>query len=480
MSVITEPVILDKTGRLIVENLKSIAEVLWSEKVPVVESKDVNLYDYDGTRVYSYERVEFLGLSELPGNPAHNGLVAQGWNWDLADAKAYVQKYGKLDIGQTYTTDDGKTKLYINIGYPENLTANLRFWQSEADAVVVDWGDGSTETFETAGNAVLTHTYAAEGNYVISLEVADGCTMRIGQGTTQSTTLAGAGGLNGFFSQGPSARLAGRDALFGVSIGSGVTTIGSGAFAYNTNLKLISIPDTCTTICDLAFFACIDLHAVIVPDGVTRAGNYVFNHLEEAKAICLPATATTLGTNTFGSCIALERIVLPEGVTTIGGREFHNCRNAEEIIIPDTVEGAIGDYAFYGCCSLTELSIPVGVTSIGNYAFSQCYNLRDITLPEGLLTIGKGAFTSCFGFLNFVIPSTVTSIAGFAFLYNDGANSFRVLAEEPPVLEATAFTSIFNGITIYVPYSEDHSILEAYKAATGWSSRADGIVEWEG
>lgn len=51
----------------------------------------------------------------------------------------------------------------------------------------------------------------------------------------------------------------------------------------------------------------------------------------------------------------------------------------------------------------------------------------------------------------------------------------------PPTL---ANSNVFNGMStnyykIYVPYSADHSILEAYKTATNWSTYAAIMVEEE-
>lgn len=484
--VVKDPVMLDKTGVELVRVGKSIAAALWAEKAAKVESKDVNFYDYDGEIVYSFTKAEFLNLTELPANPAHDGLTSQGWNWTLEAAKEYVQKYRCLNIGQNYTTDDGKTRLYVEIGYPEDLMINLRFHQSVDGGVTINWGDGSAEetSVETppesgtlTGNVTMTHTYAAEGKYVVTMEVAEECTVRLGTNNKTGTTLLAVGGVAGFFSQGPKQGLKGRASLVGIEIGEGITEIGGGAFAYNTNLKLIAIPQNVQTIYNIAFFACFKLRAVVLPDGIAAVGALDFAYCHDMTVICLPASITSIGVTAFKADISLKRITIPDGVTAISASTFYNCHELAIIILPDTVTGKIGDYAFYSCYCLREINIPVGVTAIGNYAFANCGNLRKADLPEGLLTIGKQAFASCFGFKDFVIPSTVTKIDVFAFLYNDGTATFHVRATTPPVLEPTALTAVSSELVIYVPYSEDHSILNAYLEATGWSSKGDYIYE---
>ena len=42
----------------------------------------------------------------------------------------------------------------------------------------------------------------------------------------------------------------------------------------------------------------------------------------------------------------------------------------------------IGEWAFYGCESLTVVAIPEGVAAIGDSAFAGCRNLT-VTLPAG-------------------------------------------------------------------------------------------------
>ena len=458
-------------------------QIIWKEKSIEPPLKDVNFYDYDGTVVYSYTKAEFLGMSSLPANPAHTGLRAQGWNWTLEAAQDYVEKYGSCEIGQMYITDDGRTRLYIRIGRSEAYTVHLKFNQSAADGVTVNWGDGSAaETAETAGNVDMTHTYAAEGDYIITMTVADECSVRLGTSTTAGTTLANAGGsATCFFRQGirTTGGVTGRDALLALEIGSGVTDIGSCALNFSTNLRTVTIPQEVAYIRSLAFVGCIMLDAIVVPAGTTEIGEIAFGWCQHAKAICLPGGLTTLKTGAFRQCQAVKRISVPEGVTAIPQQAFSNLCAAEVISIPDTIAGAIGALAFDHCYSVDTLNIPVGVTSIGGSAFKCCYNLKHIELPEGVTTIGQMAFSSCFGFEDFIIPSTVTKIDKFAFLYNDGLNTFHVRATTPPSLEATAFTESIPNLLIYVPYSEDHSVLNAYLAATGWSGRGDQIREEE-
>ena len=50
-----------------------------------------------------------------------------------------------------------------------------------------------------------------------------------------------------------------------------------------------------------------------------------------------------------------------------------------------------------GCTSLTEVSIPEGVTSIGNYAFSACTSLTEISIPNSVTSIGISIFNGCTG-----------------------------------------------------------------------------------
>jgi hypothetical protein len=112
--------IMDKGGTIngdITTWANSIDNISSGGEKPVIDEKDVNFYDYDGTVLHAYTKDEFLALSDLPPLPTQPGLICQEWNWDYADAISTVSEYGKLDIGASYTTDDGKSRLYISVGY---------------------------------------------------------------------------------------------------------------------------------------------------------------------------------------------------------------------------------------------------------------------------------------------------------------------------------------------------------------------------
>ena len=59
---------------------------------PEANENDVILIDFDGRILYSYSATEFANLTELPTIPVlkYSFLQQDGWNWTLADAKAYV------------------------------------------------------------------------------------------------------------------------------------------------------------------------------------------------------------------------------------------------------------------------------------------------------------------------------------------------------------------------------------------------------
>ena len=323
------------------ESGMSIQLIPYKPEGPNEISKEVNFLDYDGTILYSYTAAELAALSSMPSNPTRDGLTAQGWNWSLTNAKAYVAKYGKLNIGQMYITDDGKTRIYIHL--EEGRTSPV-LSVCPNGTVDIDWGDGATHdtlTGSSTSAAVYTsaHSYAAPGDYVIQL-------------TVMGSMGFGSNGLLVYASGSDNRNKVYGNAIRKVELGSGVTSIGKQAFQYCSSLSSITIPDSVTSIGEYAFISCYSLSSITIPDGVTSIGYYAFQN-----------------------CYSLPSITIPDGVTRISAYAFFSCRSLSSINIPDSIT-SIGNYAFRACSSLSSINIPDGVTSIGAYAFYGCFGMR--------------------------------------------------------------------------------------------------------
>mgnify|MGYP000500203214 CR=1 FL=1 len=135
-------------------------------------------------------------------------------------------------------------------------------------------------------------------------------------------------------------------------------------------------------------------------------------------------SVTSIGEYAFYKCTSLTEITIPDSVTSIGDGAFSGCTSLTEITIPDSVtyiEGRV-PYPYYGdagafeyCTSLTEITIPDSVTSIGEYAFRGCTSLTEITIPDSVTSIGEYAFCDCTSLTEITIPDSVTSIGEGVF-----------------------------------------------------------------
>ena len=135
---------------------------------------------------------------------------------------------------------------------------------------------------------------------------------------------------------------------------------------------------------------------------------------DEIKKIYIQEGITSIGNGAFDGCSSLTEIKLPETVTSIGEEAFEGCSSLTEIRIPEAVT-SIGEGAFWGCSSLTEIKIPKEVTSIGDYAFCRCSSLMEIKIPEAITSIGDYAFGGCSSLMEIKIPENVISIGKEAF-----------------------------------------------------------------
>ena len=573
--------------------------------------------DYDGTILYSYKVNEFNQLTELPANPSHTGLVAQGWNWTLAQIQSQLQDTPDQDIwvGQVYTTASGATEIDVTIVSPY-LSPNLAICPK--GTITIDWGDETTpDEITGTSNSVIKyvhHQYASAGNYTIKIagvtssdnygfnyEISSNwrgpltpynsdaslsesakpftplyssniSAIRFGDGlnylgsysfqycqflsitlppqlssissyafqyctrlkaiifsqniSTISTALCYRCEQLQFLSVAPSIQILQESSFYycyqlkSITLPSSITSIGNGAFAdtslkkvflpssltatplncfQNTQLTSLTIPSNVTTISSSLFrglkylqsysyprsasvdtgsmfYDCRSLSEFILPNNITTLGSNMFRS-SNLTSLTIPSGVTTLEGYCFTDCHSLYSITIPNTVTSIGASCFQQCYNLFDIDISNTTITTLENSCFQTCTSLPSITIPNTVTSIGNQCFYSCYALANLTIPSNVTSIGNQCFNGCQSLTTLTIPASVTSIGNTCFASCTAMQEYHFLRTTPPTLGTTAFTSIPSACKIYVPYSSDHSILNAYKTATNWSTYASYIVE---
>lgn len=87
-------------------------------------------------------------------------------------------------------------------------------------------------------------------------------------------------------------------------------------------------------------------------------------------------------------------------LTADGLAEIIKYKGADDkVLIPDELDGvkvgSIGDMAFSYCQSMTEVTIPEGITKIGDNAFGWCSFLESVSISDSVKDTGANPFINC-------------------------------------------------------------------------------------
>lgn len=387
------------------------------------KESDINFWDYEGTLLYAWTLAELATKTELPPLPSHDGLVCQGWNWTLADIKDAGRE---LDIGALYITDDGKTRLYVDVDTETWDDFVLNYWQGQKNATTVDWGDGTTpEAVNDYSYIEHRHVYASSGSYVITMSVKEGTTMQLGR--------------DGWMLIAKDDADSGRCAMLRrVEVGARAVGTDPGCFRNCSMLESISLPQSTKVYAIRSFEMCTQLRVLIAAD------------MDEIR-------------QSFYNCVNLRAIASTKGqtqgnnyaITNTAARQINfdmtaaNKAQALERVHIKAVNGQVGDFS--ACRALLEVTIPADATTFVAAAFQGDNALRRVTCLGNIASIPAQVFQRCYP-LRFVDFTHCTAV--------------------PTLANVNAFDQTHPQLEIRVPAS----LADAWKAATNWSSLADHIV----
>ena len=223
------------------------------------------------------------------------------------------------------------------------------------------------------------------------------------------------------------------ESLPDIVIPTSVTSIGDRAFFSCFSLKYISIPKS--VIClngnpfenwngkleclspnfvyedDVLFnkdksriisFRNRNIKSYVIPSSVTSIGDSAFFYRDSLSEIVIPSSVTSIGDWAFSYCVLLKYISIPKSVICLNGNPFVEWNGKLECLSPNFVYE--DDVLFnkdksriisFRKQNIKSYVIPSSVTSIGDWAFRGCRSLSEIVIPSSVTSIGKGAFYNC-------------------------------------------------------------------------------------
>ena len=199
---------------------------------------------------------------------------------------------------------------------------------------------------------------------------------------------------------------------------------------------------------------------------VTYELQYIVDNYKGLTTANIPASVTYNGTT--------------YSVTSIGYSAFWGCSSLTSVTIPNSVT-RIGEYAFYGCSSLPVID---NLRYVDTYLVEAVDRTRSTyTIKDGTRWIGEDAFSGCSSLTSVTIPNSVTRIGDGAFR---DCTSLRIIKVESPVpakwngVDVVPWGSIFpdyENLLFYVPCGS----VDAYIQAWGREYRGDywGTGDWD-
>jgi len=264
-----------------------------------------------------------------------------------------------------------------------------------------------------------------------------------------------------------------------VKLGEGISTIRKDAFKNCSNLAVITLPSTITSVGAAAFDGTAWLEAQ--PDGVVYLESIAYTYkgeMSEGAAVELREGTTLVADRCFYDQLKLKKVVFPSTLKRISHEAFFNCSSLESLSLHNV---ELGKLVFAYCSSLKDLSLINVVTNVKEEdtqgdrisgCFYGCLNIEHVFIDEKVVgtwmegcpslrsvelgpqveEIGWLAFAYCNGLTDFVVPPHVKVIGSHAFQGCDNLASLTI-SEGVERLDDGAFNSCVSLTKVTIPSS---------------------------
>lgn len=239
----------------------------------------------------------------------------------------------------------------------------------------------------------------------------------------------------------------GCDALTSFPFSDGLRSVGDGAFAH-TALTYVNLS------------RCLSLESV---------GQLAFAYNSALKEVTLPDNTSSVGRGAFFDCTALEKINIPEGCSAVSPYMLKGTKSLGMAVVPHGVS-EIGEYAFTAASGLRQINLPSDLDYIGNHAMEGTTSLATLDatplryVPELGDDVWAGIDKSKVT-LN-VYEELVSEFKGAEQWNEFTINSISSNLQEGVVLPSEkSVRGRFDGTTLHIAATLDIESVELYDAA---------------
>lgn len=374
---------------------------------------------------------------------------------------------------------------------------------SGSQNIVIDWGDGTTDTITSTGNTDTTHQYTPGSGTPCSRGYTT-FVIRVYFTGTGLSILSNCR-LYALLSGGNTAAPYVNVGLLEIYHGDGTQTVSMNNYYLSASvsgissfpfLEYVKLPVTVTfTLISNAFENCISLAKVVMP---TSASSWttvtsMFANCNNLRSIIFPSNATALNSlsSVFSSCGKLTFVVFPTSLNSCSTISscFSGCSSLKNVTFPsiNTCTNLSSCFTncsslewvrfislptfgiatpitcssmFNNCYNLQNVYFPATCSANANYdflaAFTNCFNLKVVVFPNGFNPSGmSGAFQTCTSLVRVVFQSNAASLTTLSNIFNTCSNLTSVTF--PPNVSASgialsnAFVNCISLKTVTIP-----------------------------